>query len=191
MKPIWLILKPGISAGSANGTGPLPPRGPRKIKRTPYPEVPDCDMSHPPLQSAALVLLERHWHECMKSSTFGLCRPTNGTLGSPWKLFSLLSGLDGPRAIGQSLRNRRVLVNLPVSPAQSTSGPFILSAPPSASPCHGWCACVVDSRPPPSTVARPGRTRSGTTAFLPSWRSWFSSCSGRRKKKESWRGSLY
>lgn len=87
-------------------------------------------MSHPPLQSAALVLLERHWHECMKSSTFGLCRPTNGTLGSPWKLFSLLSGLDGPRTIGQSLRNRIVLVNLPVSPAQSTSGLFILSAPP-------------------------------------------------------------
>lgn len=141
MKPIWLILKPGISAGSANGTGPLPPRGPRKIKRTPYPEVPDCDMSHPPLQSAALVLLERHWHECMKSSTFGLCRPTNGTLGSPWKLFSLLSGLDGPRAIGQSLRNRRVLVNLPVSPAQSTSGPFILSAPP-LSVAVSWLVCL-------------------------------------------------
>jgi hypothetical protein len=62
-----------------------PPRGPRKIKRPPIPKLPDYDMSHPPLQLAALVLLERHWHECMKSSTFGLCRPTNGTLGLPWK----------------------------------------------------------------------------------------------------------
>lgn len=85
MKPIWLILKPGISAGSANGTGPLPPRGPRKI----------------------------------------LCKK------NPLSRGARLRHVPSPVAIiGQSLRNRIVLVNLPVSPAQSTSGPFILSAPP-------------------------------------------------------------